>query len=105
MRELEAKTVPVDPKFALGRIVATQGASALAEAAGLEPVDRDTYLAQFLDRHVTGDWGDVEDPAENEEALTLGNRLLSVYETEGGPLWVITEWDRSSTTFLLPSEY
>jgi hypothetical protein len=33
-------------------------------------------------------------------------RLLSSYVLpDGQTVWVITEWDRSSTTFLLPGDY
>ena len=61
-----------------------------------------------LDRHQRGNWGDVceEDREANEQALKDGDRLLSVFH---GPLgtkfYIITEWDRSYTTVLLPSEY
>jgi hypothetical protein len=61
-----------------------------------------------LGRHVRGDWGDVDDEdwQANERALTEGTRLLSVYRSGGGvKFWVITEWDRSVTTVLLPSDY
>ena len=50
---------------------------------------------------------DKEDWAANERALLEGTRLLSAYALPqtGEKLWVITEWDRSATTVLLPSEY
>ena len=47
----------------------------------------------------------------NDEALRLeqlgeeSERLFSMYETEYCTLYVITEWDRSMTTVLLPEEY
>ncbi|MBN8927619.1 MAG: hypothetical protein J0H19_13455, partial [Rhodospirillales bacterium] len=67
-------------------------------------------------RHVSGDWGCVcdEDKALNDEAVELGNRILSAYPIDPAKpcegfgdncLWIITERDRSVTTFLLPSEY
>jgi hypothetical protein len=38
--------------------------------------------------------------------LKEGTRLLSVYHTaESVKFWVITEWDRSITTLLLPEDY
>ena len=47
-----------------------------------------------------------EDWAANDRALTDGDRLLSSYLTDGGTkVWIITEWDRSITTVLLPEEY
>lgn len=89
------------PRFRLGRILATPGAIEALEEAGHVP-------AEFLDRHVRGDWGHVddEDQQANEDALRDGLRLLSSYRTrQGVALWVITEADRSATTLLLPSEY
>jgi hypothetical protein len=88
-------------RFPLGRIVATPGALAALEEAGEIP---DT----FLKRHVTGDWGEVDehDRQENEFSVAHGFRLLSAYTvTNGTKLWIITEADRSATTILLPSEY
>lgn len=49
---------------------------------------------------------DPEDWEENQSALEHRNRLLSVYHvTPELTLWIITEWDRSATTMLLPNEY
>jgi hypothetical protein len=63
-------------------------------------------LPALLERHRTGDWGDVpeEDARENEVAVRYGFRVLSSYRVAGKRLWVITEADRSVTTLLLPSE-
>lgn len=87
--------------FALGTIVATPGALAALEEAGQIP-------QEFLHRHVQGDWGDVdpEDWQANDRALQHGLRLLSAYTTKKGVrIWIISEWDRSVTTLLLPAEY
>lgn len=66
-------------------------------------------LAQtiFLQRHRAGDWGDLdpEDARSNDEAVKAGDRILSAYTHEGVKFWIITEADRSVTTFLLPEEY
>ncbi len=89
------------PLFTLGRVVATPGALAALEKAGEQPGD-------FLARHASGDWGDIdaEDARENEVSLKHGWRLLSAYTLKGGAkIWVITEADRSSTCLLLPEEY
>ena len=89
------------PKFLLGQIVATPGALDALLTAGLTP-------AVFLRRHVTGDWGDVDDHDrhENERSLTQGFRILSAYTPPTGVrIWIITEADRSSTCLLLPEEY
>lgn len=87
--------------FTLGATVATPPALSVLEAAG-------TDAATLLDRHVSGDWGDLndEDKAVNTAAVKDGERILSSYEVAPGrKVWIITEWDRSVTTLLLPSEY
>ena len=85
--------------FKHGQIVATTGALILAENG--------VNLLEYLERHLNGDWGDPddEDKAENDFSVKNGFRILSAYNTPGGRLWVITEADRSVTTFLLPEEY
>jgi hypothetical protein len=91
----------VKPLFPLGQVVATPAALAAIEKSGQQPGD-------FLARHVSGDWGEIDkyDVAENEFSLLNGFRLLSAYQTSAGEtLWVITEADRSSTCILLPEEY
>lgn len=84
--------------FHPGKVYASRGAMALG-------VD----LAPFLDRHVRADWGeelDFEDVLANENALESGERLLSKYRVRPGVwIYIITEWDRSMTTVLLPEEY
>jgi hypothetical protein len=37
--------------------------------------------------------------------VRYGFRIVSSYWVAGERLWIITEADRSTTTFLLPSEY
>ena len=88
-------------RFPLGRVVATPGALRALEHAEQLP-------AEFLDRHVNGDWGEMpdEDKQENEFSVALGFRIVSAYTTSAGEkIWIITEADRSYTTLLLPSEY
>lgn len=88
-------------RIELGYQVMTPGASEAMRIAEHIPVE-------FLLRHKHGDWGelDEEDKRANEAALVHGSRLLSAYRTRRyEKLWVITEWDRSVTTLLLPSEY
>lgn len=85
--------------FPLGSVVAT--ANALHH---LDPAN----MFMALQRHQAGDWGLVgaEDWAANDLALIEGTRLLSAYDSsEGVRFWVITEWDRSLTTVLLPEDY
>lgn len=89
------------PKFRLGQLVATPGALKALEATGQSP-------HEFLQRHSSGDWGDLdeEDRKENEFSVEEGFRILSAYYLNNGTkIWIITEADRSSTCILLPEEY
>jgi hypothetical protein len=97
----------VKPKFELGQIVATQGALAALK-------DSNELALPFLLKHQSGNWGEVceEDKKLNDEAIAHDGdpdqqqRVLSVYRTaKNEKIWVITEWDRSATTILLPDEY
>nr|WP_249181663.1 hypothetical protein [Burkholderia vietnamiensis] len=94
-------TVHAGPRFKLGRIFATP--------AALEAIaDAHVSIIDLLIRHMRGDWGDLSesDRQQNELSIDAGLRLLSSYVLPGGQtVWVITEWDRSSTTFLLPGDY
>jgi hypothetical protein len=88
-------------KFGPGSVVATPGALEAFRAAGDDPL-------AYLIRHLAGDWGEVDehDRRENELSLQRGWRILSCYHMSNGTrFWIITEADRSSTTFLLPEEY
>jgi hypothetical protein len=95
-----------DPRFRLGRVVATPGALDALRRAGQSPWE-------FLVRHVAGDWGEVDadDRAANDRAVKDGGRILSAYRLgTGGTLWVVTEAEddrghRAATTCLLPEEY
>ena len=80
----ETKATTCAPKFQLSQIVATPGA----------------ICAEFK--------------ALNDQALVEGERVLSANAIDeskpakgygGNCLWIITERDRSETTFLLPDEY
>jgi hypothetical protein len=89
------------PLFPLGRTVATPAALDALEETGQMP-------AEFLYRHQMGDWGVLceADKKENDFSVANGFRILSAYCTKAGvKIWLITEWDRSATTILLPSEY
>jgi hypothetical protein len=91
------------PLFAAGQIFATPGVLAACARA---------HLDACLARHLRGDWGLVgaEDQAENQFSLHEGFRILSAYpldpaRPDGARFWIITEGDRSITTFQLPGEY
>ena len=85
-------------KFPLGRVVITANAETT-----LDPADVQRGLA----RHASGDWGEVcpEDAQLNDDGLEQGDRLLSVYRSRDQRFWIITEWDRSVTTVLMPEDY
>lgn len=97
----------IKPLFALGQLAATPGAT---KAASRE------YINACLTRHMCGDWGVMapEDKATNDKAVREHYRIMSAYPIDptkpceghgDNTLWVITEWDRSVTTVLLPEEY
>lgn len=85
--------------FALGQTVITTNAA--------ETLDGSSVLEAII-RHQCGDWGECcpQDRDANEEALVTGARIFSVYrDSEDVKFWIITEWDRSVTTVLLPEDY
>jgi hypothetical protein len=99
--------VPCRPGFELGQIVATPGALAATT---------DKQRFEYLKRHSIGDWGRAcgDDWKSNDAAVEHGGRILSAYPIDpvkpckgfgDNTLWIITEGDRSVTTFLLPEEY
>lgn len=98
-------------KFNTGQLVATHKVSDMCEA---HP-KMNRFIADSMKRHMTGDWGDLqdEDKQSNDEALNeqCPNRIISAYNFEQLPgiadtkIWIATEHDRSVTTILFPSEY
>jgi hypothetical protein len=89
--------------FELGEVVLTCGARDTIVRLNIEP-------AILITRHVTGDWGNIppEDQNANKRAVKNGDdRVFSEYllPPDNTKVWIITEWDRSYTTILLPSEY
>ena len=84
----------------LGRVLATPRALHLVIEAGENPFE---YLA----RHASGDWGELDhhDQRENELSVKNGWRVISAYPVGERRIWVITEADRSVTIILLPEEY
>ena len=82
-------------RFRLGDTVITISAHSVLP-------ELDVVLA--LQRHQSGDWGEVDehDREKNESALRTGDRLVSVYKSVNEKkFYIITEWDRSTTTILL----
>ncbi|WCM18715.1 hypothetical protein NDK50_14860 [Paraburkholderia bryophila] len=94
-------TYRAGPRFRLGRILATP--------AALEVIaDAKASIIDLLTRHIRGDFGDLSESGhqQNELAVATGQRILSSYVLPTGQtVWLITEWDRSATTLLLPGDY
>ena len=88
----------------LGKVVATRG---VADSAVKNP-EFAAFVVNSLSRYIRGDWGDL-DKEDNEAAMNGGDaRILAAYNYPGDSnlkIWIITEWDRSSTTILFPDEY
>ena len=65
-------------KFQPGQIVATPGALEAFRASGESPLT-------FLQRHLAGDWGELDehDTRENELSVLHGWRILSAYTLSG----------------------
>jgi len=86
--------------FKLGDLVITTNAKNTV-------IPQDVYDA--LQRHKQGDWGNIceEDWESNNHGLKTGeDRMLSSYtDRKGTKFWILTEWDRSVTTVLLPEDY
>ena len=85
--------------FNLGQVVAT---AAVSETESPED------LQEALRRHQSGDWGEVseDDKRCNDDSVDGRGRLLSAYTLpSGNKVWCLTEWDRSITTILYPSEW
>lgn len=90
--------------FTLGRTVGTPAAIAIVD--DVCEVDMGTLML----RHQRGEWGELcdEDREVQLKSLREGaqpERIMSVHRVNGVKLWIITEWDRSATTLLLPEEY
>jgi len=89
-------------RFPTGEVVVTAGVAELIQQGQLNP-------NEYLRRHLSGDWGELDesDRRQNDAALEFGeDRLFSSYQVAPDlKLWIITEWDRSVTTLLLPNEY
>ncbi len=90
-------------KFDLGKIYMTSGID--------NEIKKDNkYIKELINcisKYLTGNWGDLEDydKKANENALKNNERLLGSYSTSKGKVYLITEWDRSSTTIMFANEY
>ena len=93
------------PKFNLGITIMTKRVGYLIE--GNPKLYED--IAKCVAMHERGKWGNLceEDKRANDYAVENGERILSSYIIGENKvkIWIITEWDRSYTTILLPEEY
>ncbi|HAV1239733.1 TPA: plasmid related protein [Salmonella enterica] len=87
--------------FPYGKLCITTGIADL--------VSQGHNLSAYLKRHLSADWGDLDeaDKRLNDNALKNNNdRIFSAYKINPDlKIWIITEYDRSVTTILLPAEY
>lgn len=90
-------------KFSLGQLVMTKGVHSKIK----DDVDFAVGVLDAFERYQRCDWGDLcdEDKAENEKALTDGERIFALYTIGSEKIYIITEHDRSVTTLLFPYEY
>lgn len=86
-------------RFHSGRVIITPPAEKLMQRHGIDP-------HQLLERHCNGDWGDQSDEDKKawEKALEHGFSLMSVYKVGGEEVWLMTDVERTTTTFLSPEE-
>lgn len=96
---------PKDNKFELGKVVLTRSIYEKCLSDG----EFFIFVGGSLDRYMKCDWGDTceEDAEQNDISVKEGERILAVYTNPktNETIWIITEWDRSATTILFPSEY
>ena len=94
-------------KFALGQLVCSRAVNDTMSEHG----DFAAFVHASLNRFRAWDWGemDEEDKAKNDSAVLNGDdRIFASYNNEAHPewkIWIITEYDRSATTILFPSDY
>ena len=98
-------------KFNTGQIVST---NSISEVLQKNP-EFASFVSESMRKHISGDWGDIdpEDKKSNDDGLDEENpdRILSEYNFQQLPgvrdtkIRIVTEWDRSVTTILFPSEY
>lgn len=92
-------------KFELGQLVVTR-----AVADRMQTDEKFTRFVQLsLGKYINCDWGSMvdEDKSMNDAAVKSGeDRIHASYvDKTGDKIWIITEWDRSVTTVLFPSDY
>ena len=89
----------------IGQTVITRGLDAAIKENDQAAADLWTAYRRYL----ACDWGELteEDKAANDAAVKDpgSDRILARYHTAAGDIYIITECDRSATTFLFCDEY
>ena len=92
-------------RFRLGQIVMTR-------AINDDIADNSKFAKEVhncLRRYIDADFSDMEHQEDidmNMTAIKTGtDRIFATYNTCKGKIYIITEWDRSVTTILYPSDY
>lgn len=91
-------------KFSLGQLVVTRGIVDKMQ----DSKEFSDFIARSLARYQLSDWGDTNesDKLSNDHAVDGQDRIIAAYNYSNiTTIWIITEWDRSCTTVLFPSEY
>ncbi len=90
--------------FKRGITVITQGiAVAMKENRNFKK-----EIVKSFKKYTKGNWGDTceEDSQMNDAAVkNSDNKILALYKTSKGDVFIITEWDRSATTILFADEF
>lgn len=90
----------------IGNVVAT--ASLISALEDRFPTGGILMLALLVKRHQACDWGDTseEDKRSNDYALRNDEHIVSWYKLDDDfSVMIVTEWDRSVTTLMLPEDY
>lgn len=98
--------------FPLGQVVITPGACTALSMSTPDGQFNAVLAADMLEKFVQGDWGDSppERAAENNAVLGVdgggGGRIAACYPAGYGmAVWLVSEWDRSLTSFVGAGEY
>lgn len=88
----------------LGQVVVTKRVNyAIYESAAFS-----AFIVSSLEKYKNHDWGNLceEDKKMNNSAIKNNDdRILAKYNYGETAIYIITEWDRSTTTILFVDEY
>lgn len=87
----------------LGNLYATRSIESLMQENQKFRDDINASIGKFL----RNNWGATcpEDSILNDLAVKTKERVVAVYSTCKGKIWIITEYGHEVTTILFPSEY